>query len=116
MPTPGKLCPELSIVRGDTTILTFTLTDGTNPINITGYSFAMQLRTSPDAASSVAFTCAVTSGVNGIFTATLSSTDAATLTADTAYYYDVQMTDTSSNKTTIISGITQPVIADVTRP
>ena len=116
MPTPGKLCPELSLVRGDTTILTFTLTDGTNPINITGYSFAMQLRTTPAATSYVSFTCAVTSGVNGTFTATLSSTDAATLTADTAYYYDVQMTDTSSNKTTIISGITQPVIADVTRP
>lgn len=116
MPIPGKLDPELSIVRGDTTILPFTLTDGTNPINITGYTFAMQLRTSPDAASAVTLTCAVTSGVNGQFTATLSSTDAATLTSGTQYYYDVQMTDTSSNKTTIISGITQPVIADVTRP
>jgi hypothetical protein len=116
MPTPGKLCPELSLVRGDTTILTFTLTDGTNPINITGYSFAMQLRTSPDAAGSVAFTCAITSGVNGIFTATLAAADAATLTSNTSYYYDVQMTDTASNKTTIISGITQPIIADVTRP
>lgn len=116
MPTPGKLNPELSLVRGDTTILTFSLSDGTNPINITGYTFAMQLRTSPDAVSSIAFTCAVTSGVNGTFTATLSSTDAANLVSDTSYYYDVQMTDTSSVKTTIISGITQPVIADVTRP
>lgn len=116
MPTPGKLCPELSIVRGDTTILTFTITDGTNPINITGFTFAMQLRTTPDAVTSIAFTCAVTDGPNGIMTATLSSTNSANLVSDTSYYYDVQMTDLSSNKTTIISGITQPIIADVTRP
>lgn len=115
MPTPGKLCPELSIVRGDTTILTFTITDGTSPINITGYSFLFMLRTAPDAASAVSFTCVVTNGTAGIMTATLSASDAATLTKDTAYYYDVQMTDTSSNKTTIISGITQPIIADVSR-
>lgn len=116
MAVPGKLCPELSIVRGDTTILTFTITDGTNPINLTGYTFAMQLRTTPDAVGSVAFTCTVTDAANGVMTATLSSTNSATLTADESYYYDVQMTDPSSNKTTIVSGITQPIIADVTRP
>lgn len=115
MPTPGKLCPELSIVRGDTTILTFTITDGTSPINITGYSFLMMLRLTPDAVSAVSFTCVVTSGVDGIMTATLSSTDSTGLTKDVSYYYDVQMTDTASNKTTIISGITQPIIADVSR-
>ena len=48
-------------------------------------------------------------------TATLAAVDAATLIKDTAYYYDVQMVDTASTKTTILSGITQPVIADVSR-
>ena len=115
MPTPGKLCPELSLVRGDTTILTFTLTDGTTPINITGYSFLFMLRTAPDAATAISFSCAVTSGTNGIMTATLSSANSTNLVKDTAYYYDVQMTDTASNITTIISGITQPIIADVSR-
>jgi len=116
MPTPGKLCPELSLVRGDTAILTFTITDGTSPINITGYTFRLMLRTAPDAASAISFTCVVTNGPSGIMTATLSSANSANLVKDTAYYYDVEITDGSSNVTTIISGITQPVIADVSRP
>lgn len=115
MPTPGKLCPELSLVRGDTAILTFTITDGTSPINITGYTFLFMLRTAPDAATAISFTCVVTNGPAGIMTATLTSTDAINLVKDTAYYYDVQMLDTASTKTTIISGITQPIIADVSR-
>ena len=115
MPTPGKLCPELSLVRGDTTILPFTISDGTTPINITGYTFKFMLRTAPDAATAISFTCVVTSGTAGIMTATLSAADSANLVKDTAYYYDVQMTDTSGNVTTFISGITQPIIADVSR-
>lgn len=119
MPTPGKLNPELTIVRGDTTSLIFNLTsDGETPIGvITGYSYAMQLRTTPDAASPAAtLTCTVTSAVNAQVTCVLSASDAAGLTAGTQYYYDLQQTDPSSNKTTLVSGITQPVIADVTRP
>lgn len=116
MAKPGKLCPELSLVRGDTQNFPFTITDGTNPINIAGYTFAMQLRVTPDASTSIAFTCSITDAAAGKMTCTLSSTDAVNLVADTSYYYDVQMIDTSSNKTTIISGITQPIIADVTRP
>ena len=118
MPTPGKLNPELTIVRGDTTSLIFSLTsDGSTPIGvITGYTYAMQLRTTPDAASSVALTCSVTDAVNAQVTCVLSSTNAATLTPGTQYYYDLQQTDPSGNKTTLVSGLTQPVIADVTRP
>jgi hypothetical protein len=115
MPTPGKLCPELSLVRGDTTILTFTITDGTSPINITGYTFRFMLRTAPDAVSAISFSCVVTNGSSGIMTATLSAGNATNLVKDTAYYYDVEMTDTYYNVTTIISGITQPIIADVSR-
>ncbi len=118
MPTPGKLNPELTIVRGDTTSLIFNLTsDGETPIgNITGYSYAMQLRTTPDAAGATTLTCTITDATNAQVTCVLSAADAALLTAGTQYYYDLQQTDTSSVKTTLVSGITQPVQADVTRP
>lgn len=119
MAKPGKLCPELSIVRGDTVIIPFTLTsDGTTPVgDITGYTYAMQLRTTPDAVSAAAtFTCTVTDAANAVVTCTLSAANSATLTADAQYYYDLQQTDPASNKTTLVSGLTQPIIADVTRP
>lgn len=119
MPTPGKLDPELSLVQGDTTTLVFNLTtDGNTPIgNITGYTYAMQLRTTPGAASAAAtLTCTVTDAANSQVTCVLAAADAAALTANTSYYYDLQQTDTSSKKTTLISGITQPLIAEVTRP
>lgn len=118
MTTPGKLCPELAIVRGDTEIINFTVgTDTNTPNNITGFTFAMQLRTTPDAVSPAAtLTCVVTDGVNGKVTCTLAAADSATLTGNASYYYDLQQTDLSGNKTTLISGITQPIIPDVTRP
>ena len=119
MAKPGKLCPELSVVRGDTLILPFTLTsDGTTPIgNITGYTYAMQFRAAPDDVSPAAtLTCTVTDAANAVVTCTLSAANSALLTAGTQYYYDLQQTDPSSNKTTLVSGLTDPVIADVTRP
>jgi hypothetical protein len=119
MPTPGKLDPELSLVQGDTTTLVFNLTsDGVTPVgNISGYTYAMQLRTTPGAVSAAAtLTCSVTDATNAQVTCVLSASDAAALTANTSYYYDLQQTDTSSKKTTLISGITQPLIAEVTRP
>ena len=105
---------NLTFVRGDTETVQVTMTsDGTTPVDITGRTYAAQLRSTPDIATiSASASCAVTDAANGVMTATFS----ASVTSDLSpgmYYWDLQETN-GTTVTTVLAG-TVTVLADVTR-
>ena len=90
---------NLIIDQGATWNITFTYknTDG-NPINLTGYTAALQLRTSYDAASaSLSLTSGsgiVLGGTAGTIAVTATATETGGLTAG-EYVYDLEITSSS---------------------
>jgi len=106
---------DLTITRGDTETVIATMTDGTTPINITGRTYAAQLRSSPDTTTiGATMTCTLTTPVSGVVTAVLSATDSALLTPG-YYYWDLQETVTATGVvSTVLAGLVT-VLADVTR-
>lgn len=102
--------------RGDTWTTQFTLTDGTNPIDISGYVFWMTLKLDPEVADAAGVQVSVTaSGVdatNGIVYVTFDPTKTEALTP-ASYYYDAQMV-ISGAVTTIMEGRVK-VRRDITR-
>jgi hypothetical protein len=112
MAAPG--IQNLTFVRGDTETVQVTMTsDGAAPVNITGRTYASQLRTSPDiSAISASATCSITDAANGVMTVLFTATSTATL--DPGYYYwDLQETN-GATVTTVLQG-TVNVLPDVTR-
>ena len=105
---------DLTITRGDTETLVVTITtDGSTPVNITGRTYASQIRSQQDATTiKASFTCTVTNGAAGEVTCVLSATSSATLSAG-LYFWDLQET-ASGVVSTILSG-NVTVLADVTR-
>lgn len=105
---------NLSVVRGDTlTIVVVMTTDGVTPINITGRTYAMQLRTAPEATAVAAtFTCTLTDPTNGEVTCVLPAATSAGLTP-TSYSYDLQETASGVVSTIVVGSI--KVNADTTR-
>jgi hypothetical protein len=90
---------NLIIDQGATWSITFTYknTDGT-PINLTGYSAALQLRTSYDAASAALSLTSgsgiVLGGTAGTIAVTATATQTGALTAG-EYVYDLELTSSS---------------------
>jgi hypothetical protein len=112
MAAPG--IQNLTFVRGDTETVQVTMTsDGETPVNITGRTYAAQLRTTPDiSAISASATCTITDAANGVMTVLFTATSTSAL--DPGYYYwDLQETS-GSTVTTVLQG-TVNVLADVTR-
>lgn len=105
---------NLTITRGDTETVNVTITtDGTTPVDITGRTYAAQIRSNADANNiSASFTCTIISAANGQVRATLSATDSAGLTPG-FYQWDFQE-NASGVISTILAG-TVTVLADVTR-
>jgi hypothetical protein len=69
---PGKV--DLAIYQGDDYELMATFTDGAGPFDLTGYTFAAQIRTAPadDAPTVTAeFVCVITDAAGGILKLTL---------------------------------------------
>lgn len=112
MATPAYY--PLSIRIGDTETVTVTLqeSDGT-PVNITGRTYAAQIRATADAAGTIAtFSCAITNAAAGQFACTLSATTTAALSIGTGVW-DLQETN-GTVKTTILAGPVR-IDYDVTR-
>ncbi len=105
---------DLIITRGDTETLVVTITtDGSTAVDITGRTYASQIRTQQDSTTiKASFTCTVTSGAAGQVTCVLSATSSAALSAG-LYFWDLQET-ASGVVSTILAG-TVTVLADVTR-
>lgn len=95
------------------TLVVVMTTDGVTPLNVTGRSYAAQVRSSVDASSAAAtFTCTVTDGAAGEVTCVVSASATAGLSPAT-YVWDLQET-AGGSVATILSG-TVTVVADVTR-
>lgn len=97
-------CLDLPIYRGDDFNLVITIQDiDENPIDLTGRTYAAQIRATPDAAIAVSFGVSV-SAPQGLVTLTL--TDAQTTTnVPRVGVWDLQETITASGEiTTLIAG------------
>jgi hypothetical protein len=104
----------LNIRIGDTETISVAIKDSTGaPVNITGRTYAAQIRTTTDAATALAtFTCAIVSGAAGTLTATLSATTTAALTAGLGVW-DLQETNSTTVTTLLAGSVT--ISQDVTR-
>jgi hypothetical protein len=104
----------LTLRIGDTETVTVTLQDSTGtPVNITGRTYAAQVRVTADASSALAaFSCSVTNGAAGQLACTLSATTTAALSTGVAVW-DLQETN-GSVVTTLLAGPVR-IDQDVTR-
>ena len=104
----------LTVRIGDTETVTLNLQDADGvAINITGRTYAAQIRETADASSVLAsFTCVVSNGAGGVMTATLPAATTAALSPGTAVF-DLQETN-SGVVTTLLAGPVS-IVQDVTR-
>lgn len=111
--TPAK--QDIKVMRGDTEIFNVYLkNDADTPIDVTGDTFASQIRYNRDDTSIAAsFTVSVVDAVNGQIRLTLSSDSSAALVAGNAFW-DCQRTTSGGVRTTFIAGKCT-ILADVTR-
>lgn len=112
---------NLCRVRGDTTQFTVTVTtNGTTPIDITGFAFAFTVDPSEEPIDNtnnlfqltVGSGLTITDGPNGVLTIGLSPANADQTPGE--YFYDLQMTDGGGLVTTILRG-TYEVSQDITK-
>ena len=99
---------DFTMYAGDTNTITVTVTDSAGAVvNITGATITWKLL--EEQGGTIALTKTVgsgiiiTNGAGGIFTIALAATDTASLLAG-AYYHEAELTDTSSNVSTILIG------------
>lgn len=114
MAAPGAY--NLTLVQGDDVAETFTFRDDTGTaIDITGYTFAAQMRPYPSSSSVTAtFTVAISgAGSGGTVTMTLARAVTATISAG-RYHWDLEWTDTANRKRTLLAGVAV-VLEEVTR-
>ena len=103
----------LTVRIGDTETISLTLRSNGTAVDITGRSYAAQIRSTAASTAVIAtFTCTVTNGTGGSVQCTLPAATTAALTAGQAVY-DIQETN-SSTVTTLLQGPTF-IVQDVTR-
>lgn len=104
----------ISVRIGDTETVTVTLQESNGtPVNITGRTYAAQIRPTADSSTVIAtFSCAITNAAAGQFACTLSATTTAALSIGTGVW-DLQETN-GTVKTTILAGPVR-IDYDVTR-
>jgi hypothetical protein len=104
----------INIRIGDTETISVAIKDSTGAaVNITGRTYAAQIRTTTDAATALAtFSCSIVSGAAGTLTATLSASTTAALTAGIAVW-DLQ--ETNGTTVTTLLGGSVTIVQDVTR-
>jgi hypothetical protein len=104
----------LTVRIGDTETVSVTLQDSSGTaINITGRTYAAQIRATADAASPLAtFSCSITNAAAGTFACTLSAATTAALSTGVGVW-DLAETN-GSTVTTLLAGPVQ-INQDVTR-
>ena len=109
---------KLTIYRGDSKTYSLSFTDGTNPINITGYTIFFTVKAVTDNATddtNALITKTVTShtdAANGLTSVVLSSTDTDIIVG--SHLYDFQYKTDTGEIATIEKG-TYQVLEDVTK-
>ena len=105
------------LVRGDDWNIRLTITSGGSPVDISGFTYYMTLKSNvsnPDPGDlQVIATPTGTDAQNGILYITASRTDTSTL-SPANYNYDIQQEDLSNNVRTLLIGKVK-VVADITR-
>jgi hypothetical protein len=104
----------LTVRIGDTETVSVTLQDSAGAaIDITGRTYAAQIRATADAASPLAtFTCTITNAAAGTFACTLSAATTRALSTGVGVW-DLEETN-SSTVTSLLAGPVQ-IVQDVTR-
>lgn len=105
MAVPGRR--PISIVQGDTYAHEITIvgSNGVTPVNITGRTYAAQIRRDPTISGTpdASFTCTITNGPGGILVVSMSAALTDTLIAAVLYFWDLQETSGAS-VTTLLAG------------
>lgn len=84
-------------------IITVSSTNG-QPLNLSGYTVASQMRKSYSSSTSYAFTASVYDAANGKVRLQLSAATSSSIPAG-RWLYDVEITSTSGSKTRVVEGI-----------
>lgn len=104
----------INIRIGDTETISVAIQDAAGaPVNITGRTYAAQIRSTTDATTVLAtFSCSIVSGAGGTLTASLSASTTAALTAGLGVW-DLQETNGTTVTTLLAGPVT--IVQDVTR-
>jgi len=104
----------LTVRIGDTETITLNLQDANGTaINVTGRTYAAQIRSTADSTTVLAsFTCAISNAAGGVVTATLPAATTAALTPGVAVF-DLQETNGATVTTLLAGPVT--ITQDVTR-
>jgi len=91
---------DLNLVQGDAFARTIEYKVNGSVVNITGYTFASQIR-NEDGTLAATFTCVVVNGASGLFSIGLTGAQTAALEMGRPYVYDLKVT---------ISGVTMQLL------
>ena len=87
-----------------------------DPIDITGDTYAAQIRTSYSApTAAAAFTCTIVSAAGGTVQIALTDTQTSALSAPYTYVYDVERTSAAGKVTRLMYGKLKLIVPEVTR-
>ena len=108
---PAEL--DLILRTGDTEQITLNLSNEGTPVNITGRTYAAQIRPEPLSSTIIAsFSCVITDAAGGVVVCTLTAAETATL-APTIGVWDLQETN-ATVLPTLVAG-TATIQSDITR-
>jgi hypothetical protein len=95
---------NFTLDQGATFNRQLTIKENNSPLNLTGYTGAIQLRSSYDASTvALSVTVAVTNATQGILTISASSSSTTALT-EGIYVYDLEITNSSGTVTRLLQG------------
>jgi hypothetical protein len=90
---------DINIEQNSDFIVTITVTDGSTPIDLTGYTLYSQIRETPSSAVLASFTTSIVNAAQGIFQMVLLAAVTKTLPSNIgALRYDVLMTKAGSQQ------------------
>jgi hypothetical protein len=81
----------------------FQVSESGVPVDVTGYTFAAQIREHFHSTAKTEFTTNITNAATGLFTIGLTVAQTTGLTSG-KQYYDIVMTDAGGNKTRLLQG------------
>lgn len=108
---------DIEVYIGDTLTITVNVTNNGSPVNITGRTYAAQIRQTPGSSTILAtFTCTITNAAGGVMVATLPASVTAALAVTRAAWDLQEVTPASPENVvqTIVAGYAD-IVQDVTR-
>lgn len=107
---------DITIIQGDTCLITVTVTESGSAKNLSGASIKWQCARNAKGPPALTKTTSdgitITNAAGGICTVSITAADSALLEEE--YYHEMQVTDVSSNVSTVLTGtltVTRDLIA-----